>query len=582
MLTLQATIKSTVGWCLSLGTKIIRVTPTTSITVQSASFAAQIFLLLTFFLPLKVLILLGSDTIPHYYPLYLRNIKKTHLIAGLSVLALLSYLLYMLSELIIFQLSKKGAQKLLLKSAKLKLFNDQVKLSTKIYTRFNRGLAAGIFSFIALGILLYIYPLFFLAITVYLASALILTIILSNTKPNFRTLLISHNASVLNGISSVGFLIVFFFMVVNFLYFEAPKVFAALISLILMRQALSRLTLMIQDIIALRSQHRQINALFFYGQQLSIELTSPASKIKHLLEERVRNAWIIETVNSFHPEYKNLVSSTWHQLGNPEIYAFEIELSANNDLPNKRFLIKLFDENISYFADQEATLIRKNPTIPALKFCGSKKIESLNCHVFELGKFSKISRHEAQSCALSINKKLISIQPSETLAMKFSRSHVSLEGRLHPEILDQLSLVVTRDQASTFERFSLKYVSLAELLSRLPKQIICLDLSSDTLHNSKCGEVRVSHWANWKIEPVGSNWPVSHRAELIGAIEDAKKNRPDLNDIDTATFILCALTYTFERLCARSNFVDAVNMLPEILEQLESAQTVTIQRDNTP
>ena len=131
MQSLQSAIKTTLGWCISLGTKIIKVAPSTTFTVQTASLSAQIFLLLTFFLPLKVLILLGSDAIPHYYPYYLRSIKKTHLIAGLSILTLICYLIYVLSEYTISHFSKSAAAELLKRSSKLNLFNNQKSFSSQ-------------------------------------------------------------------------------------------------------------------------------------------------------------------------------------------------------------------------------------------------------------------------------------------------------------------------------------------------------------------------------------------------------------------------------------------------------------------
>lgn len=573
MQSLQSAIKTTLGWCISLGTKIIKVAPSTTFTVQTASLSAQIFLLLTFFLPLKVLILLGSDAIPHYYPYYLRSIKKTHLIAGLSILTLICYLIYVLSEYTISHFSKSAAAELLKRSSKLNLFNNQKSFSSQTLKKFNRGLAAGIFSLVALMVLLYIYPQLFLATLAYLTTALLLTIYLFNKSERIRNILTNNIAAVLNTFSSVGFLVAFFFTVANFLYFEPPKIFAALISLLLMRQALSRLSLALQDIVALRLQHRQINALFFYGQRLLVDTSSTTDKIKNLLETPFRNTWILSITKQFHPEYQNLISSTWHQLGHPEIYAFDVELSTNSTAKNKRFLLKLFGENLSYSAEQEKTLISANPCIPSLIFCGSTKLKSLNCHVFELEDFNKVPRHKAQISALAINKMLLSIQPCESLALKYSRSHTSLEGRLSGEIINQLSLVATQHQAVALSIFSEKLSSIIKILSRVPKQIICLDLSPETLHTSNFGEIRSSHWANWKIEPIGSNWPITHQAELLNAIEDARSNRNDLASIPSAAVSMCSLIYTLEKLCAHSNFMDAINLLPEILEQLEIAET---------
>ena len=65
---LQQQIKATIGWCISLGVKFVKVVPIITGLVQISTLASQIFLLLAFFLPLKVIILLGSDKTPAYFP----------------------------------------------------------------------------------------------------------------------------------------------------------------------------------------------------------------------------------------------------------------------------------------------------------------------------------------------------------------------------------------------------------------------------------------------------------------------------------------------------------------------------------
>ncbi|MEN4947689.1 hypothetical protein [Pseudomonas proteolytica] len=579
---LQSVFRATVGWCISLGTKIISVAPLATVTIQLASFTAQILLLLTFFLPLKILILLGSDSIPDYFPLYLKNIEKTHLIAGLSALTFLCYILYTSSELIIFHLSKVGAEKLTKKSKKLNLFSNQKKISVQIYSKFNRGLSAGSFSLIALSILLYIYPLFFLAITIYLFLITLLTIKLFNKSQAARNLLTTHYTVALNTLAAIGFLMVFFFMVLNFLYYDPPKVFAALISLLLVRQALSRLTLMIQDIISLRTQHRQVNALFFYSQQLSTELNLPTIKIRTLLDESMRNIWLRDAINSLSPQHQIIHSSSWHQLGNPEIYVFEVTTYSTEFSLKGRFLVKLFSENISIAADQEAALVLATPAIPSLKFFGHTEVENLKCHIFVLDDFKKIERHTAQANALLTNKKLVSIKPPEALALKFGRSHLYLEQRLRLELFEQVRIIALPEQLYTIEKIIEKHSDIIELLSTLPRQIICLDLGPDTLLISENNDIRVSHWANWKMEPVGANWPITHLNELMNAVTEARITRTDFKGITSAAFKVCALAYTFERLCSRANYADAIALLPDLLEQLESNETSTLIRVDLP
>jgi hypothetical protein len=582
MITLQKHIRATLGWYYSLGRKFLDVTPNSTFTVQIANFFAQILLILTFFLPIKILILLASDSAPHYFPLYLKNIKKTHLIVALSFLALACYLFYLVLELITAVYSRKGAQKLLENNGKLILFENQNLLATQVYAKFTRGLSAGTFTLISFLALLYIYKLLFVAATAYALLASLLIIATYNKNPLFRKSLNTHHAVALNMLCSIGFLIIFFCMILDFLYLTPPKIFPALISLLLIRQGLSRLNVFMQDIIALRSQHRQINALFFHNQQLIPQAGTHSEYLKSLLNEEQRNQWIPDALRSVTAVDLPMLSSRWHQLGRNDIYSFEAEFSSDKKNTKKKFLFKLFGNHSTSLAEQERTLLQQVRQLPTLTFLGNVKVGDLACHVFELDGYRKLVHREIGHGVISINKRLLAVIPPEGLTKRFSKSHQYLEQRLSHEILESLRIVATEEQLPGLAVFIEQYQTLIQTLSSLPRQIISQDTTSDTLLINETGSVVVSHWASWKMEPLGSNWPTGERKKLCEAVEDTKAQRPDLSNISSAAVVLCALAYAFERLCQRANYGDAINLLPDILEQLALVRTSSIEQGQIP
>lgn len=582
MTTLQKHIRSTLGWHYSLGCKFMGVTPCSTLTVQAANFFAQILLILTFFLPIKVLILLGSDGVPHYFPLYLKNIKKTHLIVALSLLALLCYVSYLALELIAAIYSKKGAGKLLKKNGKLILFENQHLLATQAYAKFTRGLSAATFTLISFLALLYIYKLLFVAATAYAAFATFLVVATYNNSPSIRKLLNQYHAAALNMLCSIGFLIIFFCMILDFLYLSPPKIFPALISLLLIRQGLSRLNVFMQDIIALRSQHRQINALFFHNQQLVLSTGTHSEHVKFFLNEERRNLWIPEALRSALATDLPMISSRWHQLGRNDIYAFEADFFSDTDSTTRTFLFKLFGRYSGSLAEQEYTLLQQIPQAPAPTLLGHTKVGDLRCHVFELDGYRKLARREIGDGVITINKRLLAIAPPEALTKRFARSHQYFEQRLSYEILENLHIVATAEQMPDLTEFIKQHEKVIQILSSLPRQIISQDTTSDTLLINEAGLVIVSHWASWKMEAIGSNWPIGERKKLQEALEDIRAQRPDLNNIPAAAVILCALAYAFERLCHRTNYSDAISLLPDMLEQLALIRTPSIEQGQVP
>lgn len=55
-------------WSLSIGSKFFNVVPKATLSVIFFSLVSQVTILLAFLLPLKILMLLGSAGIPHYFP----------------------------------------------------------------------------------------------------------------------------------------------------------------------------------------------------------------------------------------------------------------------------------------------------------------------------------------------------------------------------------------------------------------------------------------------------------------------------------------------------------------------------------
>lgn len=240
----------------------MRVTPTATLTAHTAHFCAQGLLIVTFLLPIKILILLGSDSIPDYLPPALKAFSKPWLIIGLSVLTAVFYGLYLVSELIASRYSRTGADQLMNRHPKPAPLNNQRPLAVLVFSRFTRGLSAATFVTTALGTLLYIYPALLTIALLYIVVATALVIVLYNRQARIRSLVQRHHNPLLNALSSLGFLGTFAFMVMDFLYMNPAPIYIALISLILVRQSLARLKALIEDAIYLKSHQHKINALF--------------------------------------------------------------------------------------------------------------------------------------------------------------------------------------------------------------------------------------------------------------------------------------------------------------------------------
>ncbi|MEG0858009.1 MAG: hypothetical protein RSD81_04825 [Pseudomonas sp.] len=540
--------------------------------------ASQAFLLLAFFLPLKVIILLGAEKTPTYFPLFLQDVKKIHLIVSLSCAAAACYVLYLCCEIIISLLCRHGAKSLLQKSSKLNLFENQEKIASQAYSRFTRALAAAIFFAISLITLAYIYPILAFIITIYCALALIVITLAYNSSKYLRTKLNTHYSAILNAVSAIGFLLSFLCMVADFIYFPHTKVFYAIISILVMRQGLQRLNSMILDIITLRLQHRQISALFFHSQPLLEDKKNENNTLQTLLSPDHRNAWLKKVLAQAGIPCDEGFETTWHQLDAVDVYAFNIIVGTADN--KSEYLAKLFGKNISSLAQQERLLLTHQTGLPSPQWFGHFEVSGLDCHLFKLDGHKKLARSQIAPGIVAIARELLVNEPDAKLALQFSRTRPYLEQRLDPSMIEALRFACSTDaEQLAVERLSTAFPLILDHLTALPRQVVSLDTTSDALLISASEEFSVSHWSRWRMEPIGSNWPVAETKKLLDSLEEARLLRPALEGVNSQHVLLAAYLYTFERFLSRKNYPAALALLSEILGCLDTSNTPAIEQE---
>lgn len=575
---LQHHIKSTLGWCLSIGIKLLRVVPFTTITVQITTLASQIFLLLAFFLPLKVIILLGSEKIPNYFPSAFQALKKNHLIVSLSVAAAVCYVLYLLSELLIAYCCRQGARTLLLRSAKLNIIENQEKIAAYAYSRFTRAMAGALFFSISAVVLLIIYPKLLAIILGYTVLITLLCVITYNLSPVIQVQFQRNHGNILNALSATGFLLSFFCLVADFLYFPHQRIFHAVIAVLVMRQALQRLTGMVQDVVSLRMQHRQINAMFFQSQPL-LEQRQNNHQLECLLSPSSREAWVEKLMDQAGIDTQNGLKISWHQIDAVDVYAFHITI-LGNEKPQE-YLAKLFGNNIATLAEQERLLFQYQPHLPSLEWLGHYLLQGIDCHLFRLDGHKKLIRRQIGDGVVAISEQLLYCEPASELILRFSRTRPYLEQRLDRGMIEPLRFVCsTPEEAEKVERLLDSFELIIKKLCALPRQIVSLDITSEALLISASQQYHLSHWSNWRIEAVGSNWPVIEKERFYKAIEIARSSRPSLVNTTTADIVLSAFMYSFERFLLRKDYPAAFKLLDDILAATEAEKPLELRQES--
>ena len=195
---MQNTFSYITKWLVSLGGEITRVTPSATIISVVASLVAQLSLLTTFLLPLKILMLISTQRLPDFLPSPIQGMGLELLVLVLCVLTLFFYFLQIAATKVAEKSSIKGAQELLDKNA---------------YQQFSGLLSCLLFSVISLTVLFWFYPE--IAIVILVCTVLLLNFhaFFGNSEYSFNKLSHLQIAFKINSSVGASFFIVFIFII---------------------------------------------------------------------------------------------------------------------------------------------------------------------------------------------------------------------------------------------------------------------------------------------------------------------------------------------------------------------------------
>ena len=560
-----------VKWFKSLSAKFFRVVPAFTFLIVLLTLVSQLSTLLASFLPLKVVIMLGSDGVPRYFPASFAAIDRDVLISLLSAGTIGFFLLQLLAEHFIKLVTSASTSRLLAKSQKAVLFENQEELAASSYQRYSRALASGVFIALALSGLGWFYPWMSLVITSYIFMVLVLFWLLHQQSLGFRERLDSKLPQTLNLAGGVGFFVVFGFLVADFIFWSPPGVIIAIVSLLLSRQIMQRASGMIVDLTSLRRQQAKLDALFFYGKVLLPNQARPVKSCWPLLAPGSRQAWVTLVLDELVSPEDGVVDCRWQQLGTPNVVALRVRRG------ERLFLIKLFEINRSSWALHEATLMAEPAScLPAPHWVGATQVGKFSCLVFELSQGAQPQGSQVQKLSQQLRGDLMAAQPHPEAVKRYLRSKALLWQRLNFSLIERLRVAADTPKQQVDLAVMLDQLPyLQQQLKGLPVALLNPEINQEAIwvpaaQRSQDVAPVLLNWGRWSLEPVGAGWPEATKtlANLGDALQLAAEKRNELVDIRVELVELAAFAFALERECNRQRYVQALELLPRMLERL--------------
>ncbi|MBW5799442.1 hypothetical protein [Halomonas elongata] len=488
-------------WVVVPYKRILSISPYCLLGSAALALLSQVAMVVSFFLPLKIVFLLSADEVPVYISRVFPGVSLGQLLAILVAVSIGSYFLFLSANRYAEILSSKGGEDVVASASKLTLFSDQDEVARRAYFRFGSLLAGVLFLVFSLCLFWFFYHILFWIILFLLASCFFFIALVCHVNDGFIERFSSSLSSSVSQVYGVLFLFVFGLMVLHIVYLQEVNVYLSLVAVLLVRQLLQRLTTSTLDAVLLFRQKEKINALFLRDHPPVTSLTPHEGSCVELISAAESYRWrvVLGEVMKGHdvsgvdgelPKVSLLQSSI------VDIVVFLVAWG------EREFLLKLYAGRHQLLSVRESDLLTNSErNLPSLGFVFASEVSGFKAHFYSIpeGGFSSDCTDFKARRDL-FRARSFNCTPSEGILVKYMRSHLILADRVKEwNVYLSLSIFSGALEGWDVSDFISK---VSSVLSELPLHYVTPDVTNDSLVTVG-DEVVCLHWERWSIEPVG-------------------------------------------------------------------------------
>jgi hypothetical protein len=539
-----------IGWLHSLSKKIYFVCFKPALKAVGAFFLDQILLFISFILPLKILLLAGSEGIPHYLTGLISPEDKKIFILLLAFGAVATFILHLAMEKVFQSAVIKGAFLLTQKANKFTLFNNQSDQAKQYFLKLcaSAGSVLLALTFFSLGMALNF--MLFTASAVLLIIEFLLLHQIGKKWHQATSYLQSQTGlnTTLKRISAFNFLFGFAFLLIQLLGGSQQNLLLSVVSMLLLRQITSRVEAIISDGVKLWNDRIKINILYFSSSRHQLASNATTKRIISSLTPEARALWFPIVIGDALGTDVKHVESYWIDPPTIDVSTFHVRCADNDDSSITDYFIKIYGKGKLQAAIHEQTLFESIHPLPcAPTYLGESQIKNGKILVFKglsgnTPTYPQMAKEtpRLQNCLLGLTLKSDFVDKSQ-------RTRPAFFHLLNEEFIKPLFIAaVTNKDVALVENFLAMIPKYRLELSQLPLAIINPDLNFRNAHLTDDGKIIITHWARWHIEPAGSSLQTGrfNLNTVTALLEDLATQRTEYHSVTPQQFMRCAWVYS--------------------------------------
>ena len=530
-------------WFFGVSSKVFKANlflPSSAILLHVVS---QLSLILSFFLPLKVVILLGSEGVPWYFEVIFSGMERESLVLLLSFSSLLFFTVFVFSKWFSGVLSNRGGANLSDSAQKLALFESQDQLVKIFYLKLCESWGGILFVGLALIFGCYFYLKAFLFLMGFIAIWVLVLSVIGDFQ-YFRKRLAKNSTALAELSSGLSFIAYFGFIVYDFLSGHGVNLIYAIVSILLGRQFVLRLASVFSDAGYLLGHKVKIDSLFNANAVLMPSERGAGQDFWGIMSLQERNFWLKDILKPLVAQPITKIDSNWFQLRGREVVGLRVESSCIASQACETYLVKIYGPLRTALATHEATLLGESwsERLPAPLLKSVQPLENKTCLVFEEISKHPESRKVLKQELLNIQSQCWAVEPSPSIVDQYARSKPTLPMRLLNVNVDRLSMAAeSAEKEALVMQYEQSQSEIVAMLVALPVFILNPNVRTEDLMVTKSGTTVSVGWSHWAVEPIGAGWPITEMPHLANALSFAAEARSELGNFCFARYLSCCI-----------------------------------------
>jgi len=566
-------VRAYLGQLLLLTRRIYQCSPLRLIAGVPVVLVNQVSLILALMLPLKVIIMLGSDGVPRYFRFFMTEETRNAWMLFFAASAIGFFLLYALTEFLLGSLSKSGGQQVLDQSRKAGLFDDQERFAADVFLKVlsswgTMGMVAG---GMALGLLLEWRLVALLAGVIFLEFVLFVIYWNRFREPeraDQRERLVAMRMALVQNLSTVNVLIFFGGLVFLFLTDPTMNFIVGIVMFILTRQILARAVKMLGDANFFRQHQERIDALVHPGRHLREKRSAVSDSFEQLLMPQRRGRFFEAVANSSGAAVGGL-DWAWRDIPGTGSAMF-VAPGGQDRTSEYRLKVKMREgdaglarETMFYQSESAARLGLSCSLVHSGSVFGRGYL------LLESPELSPCPGKDLRDIVHAIRMRLWQHRPDKELAARLLRSFPSIDARLTSERVGRIRVACNSgEHEAALDALLGNVPTVISTLNSLPRVLINRSLARTNIMLTSAGEPVILNWDAIRFDVIGSDLVLKDlNAEYAPekVAEELSGSNSKIANLPQWALPLVVQMNHIDRLIAQEAYGAALEQVPEIL-----------------